>query len=329
MKMKKIFKSFLALAVVAITLTSCLKDDTTVLDPGKGGANIIEFQNLAEIAVHGSTTALYVLAYPIVPTTTDIPVTVNYAGAEDAAPQDITVNVGLGDIATIAQYNTEQTKTFTLMDPAVYTINATSVVIPKGKKTASFTISIKTSAFNLNASYALPLKIKSVSSGTISTNFSNILLQINAKNKYDGLYTVTATAPMTDVVNPALTGFYPMNSMSLITQGPNSVAMYDGQYAANNYAHPILNGTATSSYGSFSPVFTIDPTSGAVTSVTNFFGQPSGNGRSGGLNSAGVNKFTVNANGSKTLEVSYYMLQPGTSIRTSFYEKWTFTGARP
>ena len=324
---KYIFKS-LGLLLAVTTLSSCLKDDNLVLNP-EGSVNTIEFQNVAEIAVHGSTTALYVLAYPIVTGNTDIPVTVSYSGAEKGAPQDITVGVGLGDVATLAQYNTEQNKSFTLIDPLVYTINATSVVIPKGQKTATFTVSVKTSTFNLSAAYALPLKIKSISSGILNQNFSNIILQINAKNKYDGLYTITATAPMTDVAVPSLTGLYPMEKMSLRTQGPNSVAMYDGEYAANNFAHPILSGGNISSYGSYSPVFTMDPASGNVVSVANYFGQPSGNGRSGGLNSAGVNKFTVNADGSKTLEVSYYLLQPGTTIRTSFYEKWTFTGARP
>lgn len=329
MKMKKIFKNAVALCLTAIALTSCLKDDTMVLDPEKAGSNIIEFVNPTDISVHGSTTALYSLAYPIVTASTVIPISVSYSGAEDVAPQDITVTVGLGDVATITQYNTEQSKSYTLMDPAVYTINATSVVIPKGKKAATFTVSVKTASFDLTKNYALPLKIKGVSSGTISTNFSNIILNIAAKNKYDGLYTVNATAPFVDLTSSAFTGLYPMKLMSLITQGPNSVAMYDGQYAANAYGHPFLNAGGTSYYGSWSPLFTMDPTSGAVTSVTNYHGQPSANGRSAGLNPAGVNKFTVNADGSKTLEVSYYLLQPGTTIRTMLYEKWTFTGARP
>ncbi len=327
--MKKFINKTLILIAALPLLSSCLKDDTMVLDPDKAKGNIIEFVNPAEIVVKGSKTALYSLAYPIVNTATLIPISVSYSGAEASAPQDITVSVGLGDLQTITEYNTDQKTNLTIMDPAVYTIDASTVVIPKGQKRATFNVAVKTSIFNLDKLYALPLKIKSTSAGTISGNFSNIILQISAKNKYDGLYTITATAPMVDVVVPTLTGFYPMNDMSLITTGPNSVAMYDGQYAANNYAHPILSGTSLSSYGSFSPVFTMDPATGAVTSVVNYFGQPSANGRSGQLNPSGVNKFTVNADGSKTLEVSYFMLQPGSSVRTSFFEKWTFTDPRP
>lgn len=307
------------------SLSSCLKDDSLVLDPEKG-TNVIEFANTTDIAVHGSTIPLYVHSFEI-STGVSMSVTVSYSGPATGAPENITVNIAADGLAPITAYNAEQSKSFELMPASNYTISATSVVIPKGSTKASFMVTFKTNTFDLSKSLVLPLKITSVSSGTISANFSTILLQVNAKNKYDGLYTVTATAPMTDVVNPALTGLYPMKKISLVTQGPNSVAMYDGEYFSNGYFHPILNGGGTSAYGSFSPVFTMDA-SGNVTSVTNYYGQPSGNGRSGQLNPAGVNKFTVNGS-TKTLEVSYYMLQPGTSIRTSFYEKWEFTAARP
>ncbi|SFG57930.1 DUF1735 domain-containing protein [Pedobacter insulae] len=326
--MKKIINRTLALVFATVALSSCLKDDSMVLDPDKAGANVIDFVNPTDIAVHGSTTPLYVYSFPIVAAPTPIELSVSYSGAEDAAPKDITVNIGLAAKAVVDQYNTEQNKSFEVMPTSYYTLSATSVVIPKGKKTASFTVSFNTSAIDLAKSYVLPLKLTSADA-VVSSNFGTALFQVGVKNKYDGLYTITATAPMVDVTASTLTGYYPLNKMSLITTGANSVAMYDGQYATSNYAHPIKSGTATSSYGQFSPIFTMNPTTGAVVSVENYFGQPSANGRSAALNPAGVNKFTVNADGSKTLEVSYYLLQPGTSIRTSFHEKWTYTGARP
>ncbi|SFG80268.1 DUF1735 domain-containing protein [Pedobacter insulae] len=326
--MKRNINKVLLLLLATVVLTSCLKDDTTVLDPNKAGPNIIEFKDPTDIVVHGSTTPLYNYSFPIVTTPTPITLTVSYSGAEMEAPNDITVNIALASQAVIDQYNTEQSKSLVMMPSSYYTLSTTSVIIPKGKKTASFTANFNTTAIDLTKSYVLPLKLSSPNA-TVSTNFGTALFQVGVKNKYDGLYTVTATAPMVDVTAGTLTGFYPMKQMSLITTGANSVAMYDGQYAANNYAHPILSGTSLSSYGQFSPVFTMDPTTGVVLSVVNYFGQPSGNGRSGQLNPAGVNKFTVNSDGSKTLEVSYHMLQPGSTVRTSFHEKWTFTGTRP
>lgn len=325
--MKKIINKTLVLLFATVAFSSCLKDDSDILDPRKAGANLVDWQNPTDIAVHGSTTPLYLFTFPIVNTPTPVTLTVSYSGAELVAPKDVTVDISLAGQEVIDQYNTEQKKSFVLMPTSYYTLSATSVVIPKGKKTASIVANFNTNVIDLSKSYVLPLKLTSPNA-TVSTNFGTALFQVGVKNKFDGLYTVDATAPMVDATASTLTGYYPMKKMSLITTGPNSVAMYDGQYATNGYAHPIKSGTATSSYGQFSPVFTMDPATGAVVSVENYFGQPSANGRSAALNPSGVNKFTVNGN-VKTLEVSYYLLQPGTSIRTSFYEKWTYTDARP
>ncbi|MBE8712367.1 hypothetical protein [Sphingobacterium hungaricum] len=45
------------------------------------------------------------------------------------------------------------------------------------------------------------------------------------------------------------------------------------------------------------------------------------------LDPTGINKFTFGADGSKTLEVNYFMVQSGAD-RASFTEKWTFVKAR-
>lgn len=268
MKMKKIIKSTLALFFTTVALTSCLKDDSMVLDPEKAGSNVLEFVNPTDIAVHGSTTAAYTLAYPIVTTNTTIPISVSYSGAEDSAPSDITVGVGLGDLAVITQYNTEQTKTFEMMPTDVYTINATSVVIPKGQKTATFTVSIKTSLFDLSKSYALPLKITSTTAGIISKNFSNIILNIAAKNAYDGLYKPTAgtfqrySNPTTPTVNDALNGFMGFNAnMTLSTANATAVNV-----AGLRWGSSVPNtGSSSGVAGIDGLTFTVDPATNNVT----------------------------------------------------------------
>jgi hypothetical protein len=324
--MKKYIYKSLALFLAVTSLTSCLKDDSLVLDPAKGH-NVIEFANPAQIVTNGTPFPLYAFSYDIA-ATPSLPITISYSGPEAAAPQDITVKFAVGNESAINAYNTSQGSHYVMLGSGSYTLSTNEVVIKAGTSKATFNVVFKPSTFNLNAAEVLPLTITSSSSGIISGNFNTILLNVAAKNKYDGMYTITATAPMTDATSATLTGLYPMQKMSLITTGPNSVAMYDGQYFGSNYYHPILSGgTATSAYGSYSPVFTMDA-DGKVISVVNYYGQPSSNGRSGQLNPAGVNKFTVSGD-TKTLEVSYYMLQPGSTIRTSFYEKWVFTSARP
>ncbi|WP_026897490.1 DUF1735 domain-containing protein [Daejeonella oryzae] len=322
--MKKYFYKTLGVFLAAATLSSCLKDDSMVLNPDKGH-NVIEFANTTDILVHGSVIPLYVHSYEIVPEVT-LPVSVSYSGPEAVAPEDITVNIAVADNSPIDLYNEEQETEYEMMPASNYTLSATSVVIPKGQSKATFSVKFKPNTFDLSKALVLPLKISSVSSGIISGNFNTILLNAGAKNKYDGNYTVTATAPMVDFANSTITGYYPLDS-DLHTTGPNSVVMYCYTYLGGFQGHPIKAAGASSYYGSFAPVFTMDA-DGKVVSVTNYYGQPAGNGRSAQLNPAGVNKFTVNANGSKTLEVSYYMLQPGTSVRTTFSEKWTFVKNR-
>ena len=315
------------LFLFGMAVTSCLKDEIS-LDPDTS-TNVVEFKNPSSfISPSGSTYSLYTQAFDLAEEN-EYPITVSYSGAH-VAPEDIRVTIGL-DTAAITQYNTEQEEHFDLITPDLYTIPS-EVVIPKGQRTVVVPIKVKSSKFDFSKAYVLPISIRSVSTGTVSGNFGTILLSLNAKNKYDGNYTVTATAPMVDKANELLSGYYPLNS-DLHTTGSNSVVMYCITYLDGLEGHPIKSknaetGAITDSYyGSFAPVFTMDAT-GKVISVTNFYGQPAGNGRSARLDPTGVNKFTVNADGSKTLEVKYVMQQAGPTDRTFFSEKWTFLAPR-
>ena len=185
--MKKIIYKSLALIFATVALTSCLKDDSTVLDPKKAGANVIDFQNPTDVQAVGTSNPLYIYSFPITPAPTTIDLTVSYSGAEDAAPKDITVKVGIASQAVIDRYNTEQTKAFVLMPSSWYTLSATSVVIPKGQKTAKFKLNVSTTLIDLTKSYVVPLQLTSTDA-TVSTNFGTALFQIGAKNAYDGIY---------------------------------------------------------------------------------------------------------------------------------------------
>lgn len=135
-------------------------------------------------------------------------------------------------------------------------------------------------------------------------------------NKYDGNYVMTGT--MVDYTNSSLTGKYPAN-VALVTQSENSVAMYDLDYV-RGYGHRILSNGSDSYYGQFSPVFTFDSNNNVI-SVTNYFGQPSGNDRSAELDPSGENKWDP---ATKTLKVKYWMNQPGSTHRVAFDETFTW-----
>ncbi|KIA94941.1 hypothetical protein OC25_08395 [Pedobacter kyungheensis] len=321
--MKKII-NLLVLGLIVTGFSSCLKDDS-IIGPDAPGAtkNIIEFLNPDHIASGTTSTyPLYIKNFDIKPTGSTV-IEVAYSGV-DVAPEDIAVKVDLAPDA-ITKYNSDNTKSYTPLPTTLYSLTSLNLVIPKGQRTASFTINVKPDQFDLNAAYALGFKISSASTGIISGNFGTIVVALGAKNKYDGIYTLDQTAPMFDATSSTLVGYYPIEQ-ELRTTGASSVTEYDGRYAANNYAHPIKSGTSTSSYGNFSPIFNMDD-AGNVVSVTNYFGQgTNSSGRSARLNPSGVNKFTVNGD-TKVLQVSYIMVQNGVD-RTFFYEKWTYKAAR-
>ena len=308
---------------ISMLITSCLKDEI-VLDPSKTN-NVIEFGNPSDIvSPEGAKYYMYGPALEIKPEI-DLVVPVSYSGTK-TAPEKISVVVGVAPSSVITEYNTQQSTSFILLPSDLYTIVSTTAEIPSGQRTSNIVIKFKTNQFDLTKNYVLPLTIVSSTFGIISTNFRTILLNVKAKNKYDGVYTLTATDPLRDVVAPNLTGFYPMDA-DLITQGASSVAMYDGRYAANNFAHALRNGTAFTSYGNFSPVFTMND-NGIVISVTNYFGQGTNpQVRSARLDPTGINKFTI-VGDTKTLEVKYILVQAGND-RTFFSEKWVFKSPRP
>lgn len=238
--MKKIINKTLALLVAAATLSSCLKDDSVVLNPEKG-FNVIEFANVSDIAVHGSSIPLYVLSYEQSSTPTVVPVTISYSGPEAAAPADITVNFSLSP-AAITAYNSEQGKSYEAMPSNYYSLASSSVVIPKGKKTATFNVSFSTANFDLSKAFALALKITSASSGIVSSNFGTIVLAVGVKNPYDGVYTYTTSANTSLVPNAKKT-------VTLITADATTVNLSPG-----------LLGTYSNAVS-----YSVDPTTKAVT----------------------------------------------------------------
>ncbi|RFZ82895.1 DUF1735 domain-containing protein [Mucilaginibacter terrenus] len=323
--MKKFLKIVSALALVT-GLSSCLKEEAEI---GSKPQNIVEFYTTdGYISGVNDQYAVYAKQY-VAGTPGTFDVTVSYSGT-DVAPQDITVEVGV-DEAALAKYNTKAEANdedgYELLPSTYYAIPTTTVVIKKGERRATFPVNVAiTSTFDFSKSYALPLTIKSASMGTISGNFGSVLYSIGAKNKYDGRYTVTGT--MVDLTNAAFTAKSP-TGFDLYTITSSTAVMFDYGYA-KTYGHRFLSSGSDSYYGSFSPVFTFDD-AGNITKVVNFYGQPASNGRSAQLDPSGQNKFISGTPGTKgaTFKVSYFLLQPGSTVRTKFDETWVYEGPRP
>jgi hypothetical protein len=327
--MKQVQINILLLSALLVGVSSCLKKDAMNIDPNSGTRNLVEFANT------GDNVAAATSFYPRFATDMGVValggaykfnVNVSYSGADNIAPEDITVNLAL-DTAALTQFNNENGTTYTVPPGSVINFPA-SLVITQGSHMVQGQITVNVNTdYNFGANYAVPLKITQASYGTVSANFGKAVYSFTARNKYDGIYLMEATAPMLDVINAGLSGWYP-NNIELRTYTDKSVVMYDPVYS-KTYGHCIQNGGSGSYYGSFSPVFFFD-NSGNVSSTTNYYGQQSGGSLRSCVLNTGTNKITFNADGSvKYIEVNYIMAQGAAyTPRTYFYEKFTYVRAR-
>jgi len=327
--MKQVQINILLFSALLVGVSSCLKKDAMNIDADSGTKNVVEFANT------GDNVAAATSFYPRFATDMGVValggsykfnLNVSYSGADNVAPQDITVTLAL-DTAELRQFNTENGTAYAVPPASVMNFPA-SLVISKGSHMAQGVITVNVNTdYNFGVNYAIPIKIAQASYGTVSANFGKAVYSFTARNKYDGIYSMDATAPMADMVNPALSGWYP-NNVELRTYTDKSVVMYDPVYA-KTYGHCIKNGGSGSYYGSFSPVFFFD-NNGNISSTTNYYGQQSGGSLRSSVLNTGTNKITFNADGSvKYIDVSYIMAQgAGYTPRTYFYERFTYVSAR-
>lgn len=308
-----------ALVVTAIFGTGCLKDDN--YDDGKYGINLDGAAKIVEIA--GPTDGFVNVDLVGSPndTTVDI-VLVRLAGG--VADKDVQVTLQL-DPAVVDAYNTAHGTAYDVPAASQFSIPALTVTIPAGQKTGSLRLTAKPNNL-FGGEYALGVRVASVSdpSVKISSNYSTQVVGLTIRNKYDGEYTMTGT--LVDVANAALVAKSPQR-VHLITTGTNSVYLHNAgtNQASFKDLFPILNGTAESAYGAFTPEFTFDANNNVI-SVVNAYGQPSSNGRSAQLDPSGVNKWDP---ATKTLKVKWFMTQPPTpGIRTTFDFTFTYVGPR-
>ncbi len=301
----------------SLLFTGCTKEDSVFTDGGSSG--IVELDLPAR-----TTSTIYSFAAKAfdIKDEVDFPVTVNYTGVA-GAPADVQVTLAL-DADAVVKYNAAASKNFEslTLSPALFSVPNYTVTIPKGQKKASFIIKLKTRNFDLKKLYAVGVSIKSVSSGIISGNYGTGIYQISAKNKYDGVYKVT-NLEFRNVNNATHTALSP-RTRYLITSGEFEDTLYD---PAGNYGVYFLNGTTTSYYGNFAPIFTFDGATDRVTAATNYYPSPNSSNRSAALDLTGVNKITISGD-SKVLEVSYILVENG--VNTVYLkEKWEYTGPRP
>ena len=200
-----------------------------------------------------------------------------------------------------------------------------------------------------SALYGFGFTITSITgSGTISASKS-LILEIGAKNPWDGVYAVTG--PMVDVTNSALVQWANQAGYSdawlnahpgtwqanLVTVGASRCNVLDAD-VWGDYVHPIWTGTGDSYYGSFGMVVDFNPANNTVSAMHNYWGETA-HGGSGAPNYqasntryATLDPSGVNAvQGNKDILIKYFMYHPAvvpSGPRVSFNEKWAYIGSR-
>jgi hypothetical protein len=262
----KLYKKILAFSVMAICFTSCLKDDSNVLDPAKT-ENVIEFANTANLT-SPTTSRLPLLTVNIVmdPGNT-YNAAVSYSGANNA-PQDITVEVGVADAAVVTAYNTQNSRTYVMLPSNLYTLPVTKVVIPKGSRRVDFPINFATPDQLYGKNYVLPLVIKSASYGQISGNFHTMLYLLNGVNRYDGIFTLKYRFGANDRNYDLATTTWFYSDVQLVTTSATT-AVLRNLNAASPFPHVAVSAGLPTSISNLVPQFTFDLATNKITTISN------------------------------------------------------------
>lgn len=193
--------------------------------------------------------------------------------------------------------------------------------------------------------YGLGFTITSVSAdGAIASNKS-VVVEIGAKNNWDGVYLMDGT--FKDLSNPTF-GFIGAQQYSLITISATKCVVRNDDLNSGFPGYVFDAGGGSGSYfGSYGLVITFDPNTSKIADLYNYYGDPSlpatpggtpslgtgapnyaaSNGRRAVLDPTGVNE----VQGNKDIVIKHWMLQPSvipSGPRCIFDETWTYLGPR-
>jgi len=316
MKLRTLF----LIALVPAMLTSCLKSKDSlgvIADDGSIATGIFDR------FYYGEAKSFALTGTPPIETL-DL-LDIRYSAPRKKAG---TIHVKLAiDNSLVTAYNTANGTNFLALPANAYTLpNGLEFDLPAGNS-GQYTLPLTLNKNNLNLqnAYAIGFKIESVSEGVIDQLQKNIIVTILVKNKYDGTYEIDGT--FVDYSNPAFVSAYPLE-WELVTTGPTQVKVQDAvDFGTPTPAYIFWTGSAYSYYGNFGLIVNFDVNDNVV-SVTNFYGQPSSNGRSATLDPSGINKYIPGS--PPVIKIKYWMDQPSviSPHRSAFDETWTYLGPR-
>ena len=353
MKYFKFVKAFTYIGLAILLLNACKKTEPGNTNPmGDAGQTLVK--------IIGGGTPSVVVKKPIdflpVPITfTLIDLRRDLANSTDLA-KTMTITVK-DDIAAVAAEN----PAYLRMPASWYSITTSTSTVQPATVGGNYVFTMNSGEFakyvnitipdatvlDPSSLYAFGFTITTADADGVISTQKSVIVEIGAKNAYDGIYAVTG--PMADAVNSALiqwhgeanpTSFSNAHGgawgLHLITTGANSCVGYEDDLYGNYY-HPIYTGTGTSTYGAFGLNVFFNPATGAVSQIRNRWGETdlggtgaplyqSSNTRWAALDPSGANA----VQGNRDILVKYFMYQPSAivGVRTTFDEKWEYIGSR-
>jgi hypothetical protein len=192
--------------------------------------------------------------------------------------------------------------------------------------------------------YGIGFTISSVSADGAISNNKSVVIEIGAKNNWDGVYEMSGT--FSDVTNATFT-FDAPQQYSLVTISATKCVVRNDDLNSGFPGYVFNAGGSGSYYGSYGLVITFDPNSTAIASLHNYYGDPSLPATPGGNPAAGsgapnysaansrravLDPSGINAvQGNKDIVIKHWMLQPSlvpSGPRCIFDETWKYLGPR-
>jgi len=193
--------------------------------------------------------------------------------------------------------------------------------------------------------YALGFTITGVSAGSKISFEKSLVVEIGAKNPWDGVYLMTGT--FSEVVNPTAWSYIGDQQYSLITISASKCVVRNDDLNGGIPGYIFSNAGAGTYFGSYGLVIGFDAATNKINEFYNYYGDPSlpataggnpaagtgaplyasSNGRRAVLDPSGVNAVQSN----KDILVKHWMLQPSVvpnGPRAFFNERWKYLGPR-
>lgn len=348
------FTKYLALvAVVALVFTACKK---TKLSTPMGDAG----QTLVKILNAGTPASILKMPVDFVPTPTKLLVVELRRDIPNETELMKTMVVTVKDDTTAVK---TANPGYLHLPAAWYTLSygASGGVVKSGGQAGTFTATFAPGEFskeiyvtipnatlmNPSSLYGLGFTILTADQGGVISTQKSIVIEIGAKNDWDGVYENVGPG-FVDITNAAFT-FGGPQQYSLITAGASTCVVWNDDLNTGFPGYVFSNAGSGTYYGGYGLVISFNPATNAISDLWNYYGDPtkpaaggqstsggsgpplyeSSNTRRGILDPSGINA----VQGNKNIIIKHILTHRSVIAapphhRAFFDETWEYLGPR-